>query len=90
MLLSAILPYDVLKMTTKFMTDPFRILVKCDELTWEGIKRFFVAVEKEDWKFENATITIRLFFWLLSATILLFTLFRSLTTFSSSGLFDAQ
>jgi superfamily II DNA/RNA helicase len=47
------LPYDVLEMTTKFMTDPIRILVKRDELTLEGIKQFFVAVEKEDWKFDT-------------------------------------
>ncbi|QRW02042.1 Helicase conserved C-terminal domain [Ceratobasidium sp. AG-Ba] len=44
---------DVLEMTTKFMTDPIRILVKRDELTLEGIKQFFVAVEKEDWKFDT-------------------------------------
>ena len=52
-LLSATLPRDVLEMTTKFMTDPIRILVKRDELTLEGIKQFFVAVEKEDWKFDT-------------------------------------
>ncbi|KAJ1565875.1 RNA helicase, partial [Nowakowskiella sp. JEL0078] len=52
-LLSATLPHDVLEMTTKFMTDPVRILVKRDELTLEGIKQFFVAVEKEDWKFDT-------------------------------------
>lgn len=40
-------------MTTKFMTDPVRILVKRDELTLEGIKQFFVSVEKEDWKFDT-------------------------------------
>lgn len=51
--LSATLPHDVLEMTTKFMTDPVRILVKRDELTLEGIKQFFVAVEKEDWKFDT-------------------------------------
>ncbi|MBW0509374.1 hypothetical protein O181_049089 [Austropuccinia psidii MF-1] len=51
--LSATLPYDVLEMTTKFMTDPIRILVKRDELTLEGIKQFFVAVEKEEWKFDT-------------------------------------
>jgi ATP-dependent RNA helicase len=42
-------------MTTKFMTDPIQILVKRDELselTLGGIKQFFVAVEKEDWKFD--------------------------------------
>ena len=40
-------------MTSKFMTDPIRILVKRDELTLEGIKQFFVAVEKEEWKFDT-------------------------------------
>ena len=52
-LVSATLPHDVLEMTSKFMTDPVRILVKRDELTLEGIKQFFVAVEKEDWKFDT-------------------------------------
>lgn len=52
-LVSATLPHDVLEMTTKFMTDPVRILVKRDELTLEGIKQFFVAVEQEDWKFDT-------------------------------------
>lgn len=40
-------------MTTKFMSNPIRILVKRDELTLEGIKQFFVAVEKEEWKFDT-------------------------------------
>ncbi|KAG0309770.1 RNA helicase [Dissophora globulifera] len=52
-ILSATLPHDVLEMTSKFMTDPIRILVKRDEITLEGIKQFFVAVEKEDWKFDT-------------------------------------
>jgi ATP-dependent RNA helicase len=52
-LVSATLPREVLEMTKKFMTDPVRILVKRDELTLEGIKQFFVAVEKEEWKFDT-------------------------------------
>jgi ATP-dependent RNA helicase len=52
-LVSATMPHDVLEMTTKFMQDPVRILVKRDELTLEGIKQFFVAVEKEEWKFDT-------------------------------------
>jgi len=52
-LVSATLTQDVLAMTKKFMTDPIRILVKRDELTLEGIKQFFVAVEKEGWKFDT-------------------------------------
>lgn len=50
---SATLPYDVLEMTTKFMTDPVRILVKRDELTLEGLKQYFIAIEKEEWKFDT-------------------------------------
>jgi ATP-dependent RNA helicase len=52
-LVSATLPHEVLEMTQKFMTDPVRILVKRDELTLEGIRQFFVAVEKEEWKFDT-------------------------------------
>ncbi|KAI9218882.1 ATP-dependent RNA helicase FAL1 [Blastocladiella britannica] len=50
---SATLPHEVLEMTGKFMSDPMRVLVKRDELTLEGIKQFFVAVEKEDWKYDT-------------------------------------
>ncbi|CAM9941032.1 unnamed protein product, partial [Phaeothamnion confervicola] len=51
--ISATLPQEVLDMTKKFMNDPVRILVKRDELTLEGIKQFFVAVEREEWKFDT-------------------------------------
>ncbi|KAG6767158.1 hypothetical protein POTOM_028340 [Populus tomentosa] len=54
-LISATLPNEILEITSKFMTDPVKILVKRDELTLEGIKQFFVAVEKEEWKFETLT-----------------------------------
>lgn len=54
-LVSATLPNEILEMTRKFMTDPFRVLVKRDELTLEGIKQFFVAVEREQWKFDTLT-----------------------------------
>ncbi|KAJ3062946.1 translation initiation factor eIF4A [Podochytrium sp. JEL0797] len=63
-LLSATMPAEVLEVSKKFMRDPVRILVKRDELTLEGIKQFYVAVEKEDWKldtlcdlYETVTIT---------------------------------
>jgi len=52
-LVSATMTADVLAMTKKFMNEPIRILVKHDELTLEGIKQFFVAVEKEEWKFDT-------------------------------------
>lgn len=50
---SATLPPEALEITRKFMNKPVRILVKRDELTLEGIKQFFVAVEKEEWKFDT-------------------------------------
>lgn len=63
-LFSATMPSDVLDVTVRFMRNPIRILVKRDELTLEGIKQFFVAVEREEWKFgtlcdlyESLTIT---------------------------------
>ncbi|CAL8995358.1 hypothetical protein GBA52_002266 [Prunus armeniaca] len=52
-LISATLPHEILEITNKFMTEPVRILVKRDELTLEGIKQFFVAVEREEWKFDT-------------------------------------
>lgn len=52
-LLSATMPDDVLEVTKRFMRDPIRILVKKEELTLEGIKQFYVQVEKEEWKLET-------------------------------------
>jgi translation initiation factor 4A len=63
-LFSATMPLEVLEVTSRFMRDPVRILVKKDELTLEGIKQFYIAVEKEEWKldtlcdlYETLTIT---------------------------------
>mmetsp|Transcript_22771 Transcript_22771/g.29060 ORF Transcript_22771/g.29060 Transcript_22771/m.29060 type:complete len:422 (+) Transcript_22771:146-1411(+) len=63
-LFSATMPLEVLEVTGKFMRDPIRILVKRDELTLEGIKQFYVSVDKEEWKlgtlsdlYETLTIT---------------------------------
>lgn len=52
-LMSATLPGSVLEMTNKFMNDPIRILVRRDELTLQGIQQFYIAVEKEEWKFDT-------------------------------------
>uniref|UniRef100_A0A672P6F0 RNA helicase n=1 Tax=Sinocyclocheilus grahami TaxID=75366 RepID=A0A672P6F0_SINGR len=63
-LLSATMPVEVLDVTTKFMREPVRILVKKEELTLEGIRQFYINVEKEEWKldtlcdlYETLTIT---------------------------------
>ncbi|OEL18656.1 Eukaryotic initiation factor 4A-3 [Dichanthelium oligosanthes] len=50
---SATMPPEALEITRKFMNKPVRILVKRDELTLEGIKQFYVNVEKEDWKLDT-------------------------------------
>ncbi|KAJ3184478.1 translation initiation factor eIF4A [Gaertneriomyces sp. JEL0708] len=52
-LLSATMPADVLEVTKKFMREPVRILVKRDELTLEGIRQYYIAVEKEEWKLDT-------------------------------------
>merc|ERR1711974_158979 len=63
-LLSATMPPDVMGVTSRFMRDPIRILVKKEELTLEGIRQFYVSVEREEWKldtlcdlYETLTIT---------------------------------
>jgi translation initiation factor 4A len=63
-LFSATMPSDVLEVTQKFMRDPVQILVKRDELTLEGIKQFYIGVDREEWKldtlcdlYETLTIT---------------------------------
>lgn len=63
-LLSATMPDEVLEVTKRFMREPIRILVKKEELTLEGIRQFYIQVEKEEWKldtlcdlYETLTIT---------------------------------
>jgi len=63
-LFSATMPPDILDLTTKFMRDPVRILVKAEALTLEGILQYYVALDKEAHKldvlcdlFETLTIT---------------------------------
>ena len=44
------MPTEILDVTKRFMRDPIQILVKKEELTLEGIRQFYVNVEKEEWK----------------------------------------
>lgn len=52
-LFSATMPTEILEMTKQFMRDPARILVKNEELTLDGIKQYFIAIDKEEWKFDT-------------------------------------
>ena len=46
-LLSATMPPEVFEITTKFMRNPVKILVKQEEVTLEGIKQFYIDVGSE-------------------------------------------
>jgi translation initiation factor 4A len=68
-LFSATMPREALNLTNKFMNNPVHILIKKEQVTLEGIKQFFINVEREDWKldtlcdlYENLTITQAIIF----------------------------
>lgn len=50
-LFSATMPPEILEITKKFMRNPATILVKNEELTLDGIKQFYIPIDKEEWKF---------------------------------------
>jgi len=52
-LFSATMPPEILALTKDFMRDPATILVKNEELTLDGIKQFYIAIDKEEWKFDT-------------------------------------
>jgi len=52
-LLSATMPSEVLEVTKCFMRDPIRILIKKEELTLEGIRQFYIQIDREEWKFDT-------------------------------------
>ena len=59
-LLSATMPKEVLDVTTKFMDDPVKILVKKEEITLAGILQFYVDVEKDVTDFTNLFLILTL------------------------------
>eukprot|EP00008_Paramoeba_atlantica_P006095 CAMPEP_0201487528 /NCGR_PEP_ID=MMETSP0151_2-20130828/13833_1 /ASSEMBLY_ACC=CAM_ASM_000257 /TAXON_ID=200890 /ORGANISM="Paramoeba atlantica, Strain 621/1 / CCAP 1560/9" /LENGTH=404 /DNA_ID=CAMNT_0047872587 /DNA_START=123 /DNA_END=1337 /DNA_ORIENTATION=- len=52
-LCSATMPPEALEITERFMNNPIQILVKRKELTLEGIRQFYIDVEKENWKLDT-------------------------------------
>ena len=54
-LYSATMPKFILEITESFMRDPAKILVKNEELTLDGIKQFYVAIDSEKFKYETLT-----------------------------------
>jgi len=51
-LFSATMPKEIVGLTTNFMNNPAKILVKNEQLTLEGIKQYYVMLKK-DWKLES-------------------------------------
>ena len=49
-LFSATMPEDVLHVAEQYLSDPVRILLPPDEVTLDGIKQYYVELEREDWK----------------------------------------
>jgi translation initiation factor 4A len=49
-LFSATMPENVLKTAEKYLHNPIRILLPPDEVTLDGIKQYYVSLEREDWK----------------------------------------
>mgnify|MGYP001208211941 CR=1 FL=1 len=52
-LYSATMNEEFFKITNNFMRKPVNVLVKADLLTLEGIKQYYINVEKNDFKFET-------------------------------------
>ena len=52
-IVSATFTNEMLEMTKKVMKNPIKFLVKRDEITLDGIKQYFIAVEKEEYKFST-------------------------------------
>jgi translation initiation factor 4A len=50
---SATLTLQSLELADRVMRNPVRILVKQDELTLDGIKQFYVAIKRQQWKLET-------------------------------------
>jgi translation initiation factor 4A len=51
-LFSATMDEDVLYVANQLLQNPIRILIKPEEVPLDGIKQYFVNLEKEDWKYD--------------------------------------
>lgn len=49
-LFSATMPQNVIEIAEHYLSNPVRILLPPDEVTLDGIKQYFVELEREDWK----------------------------------------
>jgi translation initiation factor 4A len=49
-LFSATMPLEILQLIETFTRDAIRILVRQEELTLEGLRQYYIALEEEQWK----------------------------------------
>jgi len=49
-LFSATMPQNVLEVAETYLNNPIRILLPQDEVTLEGIKQYYVQLDREEWK----------------------------------------
>jgi len=49
-LFSATMPTNVVEAAENYLSNPVRILLPPDEVTLDGIKQYYVGLEREDWK----------------------------------------
>jgi translation initiation factor 4A len=49
-LFSATMPTNVLEIAENYLSNPVRILLPPDEVTLDGIKQYYVGLEREEWK----------------------------------------
>ena len=52
-LFSATMPAELNSLTDKFMRNPVKILVKSEQLTLEGIRQYYVALESDEAKYDT-------------------------------------
>jgi translation initiation factor 4A len=52
-LFSATMPPELNTLTDKFMRNPVKILVKNEQLTLEGIRQYYIALDNDDSKYET-------------------------------------
>jgi translation initiation factor 4A len=51
-LFSATMPPDVIECANRVLNNPVRILVNPEQVTLEGIKQYYVDLQRDDWKYE--------------------------------------
>jgi translation initiation factor 4A len=49
-LFSATMPQNVLEVAESYLNNPVRILLPPDEVTLDGIKQYYIGLDREDWK----------------------------------------